>query len=141
MLGINYSTFQKCVCFSDGAGSQYKNYKAFSNLCHHELDFGFNAESNFFATSNEKSPCDGIGGTVKSPLGNVSLQSLQEPINTLLKMFEWCRENINVIEFIFVYRDKIESHIVDYGLKERYFTWSEVIGTRSFHWHKPCSKT
>ena len=67
--------------------------------------------------------------------------SLQEPINTWLKMFEWCRENINAIEFIFVYHDEIESQIVDYGLKEKYLTWLKVLGTRSFHWYKPCSKT
>ena len=35
-LKIKYPTLQKFVYFSDGAGSQYKNYKAFSNLCHHE---------------------------------------------------------------------------------------------------------
>ena len=46
--------------------------------------------------------------------------SLQEPIDTPLKMFEWCRKNINAIEFIFVSQDKVESHIVDHGLEERY---------------------
>ena len=35
-------------------------------------------------------------------------------------MFEWCRKNINAIEFIFVSQDKVESHIVDHGLEERY---------------------
>ena len=59
-LKIKYPMLQKCVYFSDGAGSQYKNYKAFSNLCCHESDFGLNAEWNFFVTSHEKSPCDGI---------------------------------------------------------------------------------
>ena len=126
VLNIKYPTSQKCVHFSDGAGSQYKNYKAFSNLCHHESDFGLDAEWNFFATSHGKSPCDGIGGTVKCLVGNASLQSLQESINTLLKMFEWCRKNINAIEFIFVSHEEVESHIVDYGLEERYLMWSTV---------------
>ena len=59
-LKIKYPTMQKFVYFSDGAGSQYKNYKAFSNLCHHESNFGLNAEWNFFGTSHRKSPSGGI---------------------------------------------------------------------------------
>ena len=136
VLKIKYPMLQKCVYFSYVAGSHYKNYKAFSNLCHHESNFGLSAEWNFFVTSHGKSPCGGIGGTVKCLVGNVSLQSLQEPINTLLKMFEWCRQNINAIEFIFVFLEEVESHIMDYGLEERYLMWSMVPGTSSFHCYK-----
>ena len=46
----------------------------------------------------EKSPCDSIGGTVKRVSGNASLRSLQEPINTLLKMFECCGKCISAID-------------------------------------------
>ena len=42
-----------------------KNYKNFVNLCYHQEDFGVAAEWVFFATSHGKSPCDGIGGSVK----------------------------------------------------------------------------
>ena len=73
VLKIKYAVLQKSVYFSDVAGSQYKNYKALSNLCHHESDSGLNAECNFFATSHGKSPCDGIGGTVKHLVGKASL--------------------------------------------------------------------
>ena len=93
VLKIKYPMLQKLVYFSDGAGSQYKNYKAFSTLFHHESGFGLSAEWYFFVTSHGKSPCSGIGGTVKCLVGNASL------INTPLKMFEWCRKNINTIEF------------------------------------------
>ena len=55
-------------------------------------------------------------------------------------MFEWCRKNINAVEFILVSHEEVGSHIVDYGLEERYLMWSTVPGT-SFHWYKPCSKT
>jgi hypothetical protein len=51
--------------FSDGSAAQYKNFKNFINLCNHYNDFGITAEWNFFCTSHVKSPCDGIGGTVK----------------------------------------------------------------------------
>ena len=50
VLKIKYPVLQKCVYFSDGTGSQYKNYKAFSNLCHHESDSRLNDEWNFFAS-------------------------------------------------------------------------------------------
>ena len=65
MLKIKYPMLQKCVYFSEGAGSQYKNYKALSNLCHHESDSGLKAEWNFFPTYHGKNPYDGIGGTIK----------------------------------------------------------------------------
>ena len=41
---IKYPVLQKCVYFSDGAGSQYKNYKALSNLCHYDSDSDLTAE-------------------------------------------------------------------------------------------------
>ena len=51
--------------YSDGYADQYKNRKSFHNLCEHEKCFGIKASWSFFATSHGKSPCDGIGGTVK----------------------------------------------------------------------------
>ena len=40
--------------FSDGAASQYKNYKNLCNLVHHREDFGLDAQWHFFATSHGK---------------------------------------------------------------------------------------
>ena len=54
--------------FSDGCAGEYKNYKNFLNLTHHELDFNVGAAWSFFATSHGKSPCDGVGGVVKCKL-------------------------------------------------------------------------
>ena len=39
LLKDSWSTLQKCIYFSDGVNSQYKNYKNFANLCHHVQDF------------------------------------------------------------------------------------------------------
>ena len=50
--------------FSDGCGAQ-NNKKSFNNLCNHYDDFGVHASWSLFATSHGKSPCGGIGGTVK----------------------------------------------------------------------------
>ena len=52
--------------FSDGCAAHFKSFKNFINLFHHSKDFYLNAEWIFFATSHGKSPCDGIGGIVRS---------------------------------------------------------------------------
>ena len=56
---------KKIEYFSDGCAGQYKNKKNFQNLCMHMEEFNIDAEWTFFATSHGKSPCDGIGGTLK----------------------------------------------------------------------------
>ena len=63
----------KVIHFTEGCAAQYKNCKNFSNLCHHENDFGFTATWNFFATSHCKNACDGIGGTTKRRVALASL--------------------------------------------------------------------
>jgi hypothetical protein len=65
---------QKFYYFSDGCGAQYKNRFNFSNLSHHEADFGVPAEWHFHPTSHGKNLCDGIGGTVKRLAYRASLQ-------------------------------------------------------------------
>ena len=50
----------KIAYFSDGAASQYKNWKNFINLCSHQADFGVPAEWYFSATSHGKGACDGL---------------------------------------------------------------------------------
>ena len=60
--------------WSDGCAGQYKNFKNLMNLCNHVNDFGFHVIWSFFATSNSKSPCDGIGRTVKRKIAQTSLQ-------------------------------------------------------------------
>ena len=67
--------------FSDGCAEQYKNFKNFVNVCHHENDFGLSAEWSFFATSHGKSQCDGIGGTVKRLTARSSLQRRSDPFH------------------------------------------------------------
>ena len=68
------SDISNIIYFSDGCAGQYKNSKHFVNLCHHFDDFSMHCEWNFFATSHGKSPCDGIGGTVKRLTTRASLQ-------------------------------------------------------------------
>ena len=70
----NLLIFDKVFYFSDGCAEQYKNRKNFTNLCHHQQDFNMDAEWTFFATSHDKSPCDGAGRFVKQYVAKLSLQ-------------------------------------------------------------------
>ena len=51
-----------------------QNYKNMLNLCRHKNDFGIDATCVLFAKSHDKSPCDGIGRTVKRLTARASLQ-------------------------------------------------------------------
>lgn len=62
----DYGHITKVVYWSDGAGSQYKNFKNICNLKFHKADNGLEASHNFFASCHGKGPCDAIGGVVKS---------------------------------------------------------------------------
>ena len=73
----SWSTLQNCIYFSDGASSQYNNYKNFANLCHHASEFQLAAKRDFFPLPHGKSLCNGIGGTVKHLVANAYLQSLK----------------------------------------------------------------
>ena len=124
--------------FSDGASSQYKNCKNFLNLCCHEEDFGIKAEWHFFATSHGKSPCDGIGGTVKRLVARASLQATT--LNHILcakELFLWAKANISGIEMLFVSADEIEK--CDTVLKPRLDAAKTIAGTRSHHSFVPVS--
>ena len=46
----------KVICFSDGVASQYKNYKAFINLCFHQQDHNLKAEWHFFCNKPWEEP-------------------------------------------------------------------------------------
>jgi hypothetical protein len=87
--------------FLDGCAGQYKNFKNILNLFHHFVDFGITAKWSFFATSHGKSPCDGIGGTVKRLVARASLQRpLDDQILSMDKMFEYCEGSIKGVNFI-----------------------------------------
>ena len=72
------SNITKIYYVSDGCGGQYKNFKNFLNLCFHKEDFSIEAEWIFFAISNGKSLCDGIGREVKC---QAAKRSLQKPLS------------------------------------------------------------
>ena len=129
-------TIKSIHYFSDGCAGQYKNCKNFLNLCHHQNDFGMDCKWNFFATSHGKSPCDGIGGTVKRIVAKASLQRHKEnQILTAREMFDFCKEEIIGIQFQFIGRAEVDQKREE--LKERFSFSRTVPGTRSYHQFVP----
>jgi hypothetical protein len=124
--------------WSDGCAGQYKNYKNFMNLCRHNDDFGYEALWSFFATSHGKSPCDGIGGTVKRKMARASLQ---RPVNNQILTFkaveEFCHEEFNAIVFLSIYKEEMVGELEE--LDKRYLDGDTVEGTRSCHHFEPTS--
>jgi len=126
--------------YSDGAASQYKNFKNLINLYHHLQDFGIPAEWHFFATSHGKSPCDGIGGTVKRLVARASLQATSDgQILTPVDLYGWAKEHISGITFYYVSTDDIIQHEARLQLPERYASVKTIPGTRSHHTFIPCN--
>ena len=91
----------------------------------------------FFATSHGKSPCDGIGGTIKRMATRASLQRpYDDQIPTSVQLFEYCREHINGIDFIFISKEDME--LVRIAMTQSYQIAKKPIpGTRNFHHFLP----
>ena len=130
---------QKIYYFSDGAASQYKNRKNFINLCHHQEDFGVDAEWHFSATSHGKGACDGLGGTVKRLAARASLQRpYDEQIMTPRQLFEWASDSIPAVSFEYCSTEDYKREQTH--LEERFQQSRTIPGTRKLHSFAPISK-
>ena len=90
----------------------------------------------FFATSHGKSPCDGIGGTVKRKMTQASLQRpLNEQILTFDAVRTFCQSSIDGITFFSISKDDMVK--ISEDLEERYRLGQTVEGTRSLHHFEP----
>lgn len=131
----------KVMYYSDGCSGQYKNYKNFLNLCHHQSDYLVDAEWHFFATSHGKSPCDGIGGTVKRLVARASLQATtSDHILSPLEMYNWLTKHIPGITFQYVTEADVASNAVKFELAARFAAGKTVPGTRSNHAFIPMAR-
>ena len=123
---------KKAKFFTDGSASQYKNKKMFAILCSFAKEFGINAEWHFYATAHGKSPCDGLGGTVKRLARKASLQRPTEnQITTAIELYEWARISIMNIKFFFVKKEQINEN--SKLLNNKFKKLNIIKGTRSFH--------
>ena len=134
----NLPQIKRANYFIDSYAGQYKNYKAFLNLCHHKSDFGIDATWVFVATSHWKSPCDGIDSTVKC---EKLFASLQRPVNNQILTFhavkEYCKSSIARITFLKINKEDMVA--VRENLKPWYELGDMVPGTRSCHHFVPTS--
>lgn len=86
----------------------------------------------FCNQSWKKSPCDGIGGTVKRITAAESLRRLyKEQILSAEVMFNFCKDKINGITFFYSSKEEIEE--TRSKNKKRYEQVSTIPGTRSLH--------
>ena len=124
--------------WSDGCAGQYKSFKNMMNLCLHKEDFGLEATWYFFATSHGKSPCDGIGGTVKRKIARTSLQRpVSDQILTFAAVEKFCSESLTSITFFSIYKNEMVP--VRERLNKRYLNGDTIPGTRSCHQFEPVS--
>lgn len=127
------------IYFSDGSSAQYKNYKNFINLCHHEEDYGMTAEWHFFATSHGKNACDGVGGTIKRLATRASLQrTVEGQILNAHDLFEFASKNIKGIQMFFTPSSEVAAN--EDFLEKRYGNSIPIVGTRENHFFKPLDK-
>ena len=132
----NFPHIKKVEYFSDGCAGQYKNFKNFLNLSYHEVDFVLEAIWTFFATSHGKSPCDGIGGTVKRKLYRESLtRTVGNHILNSEAAFEFCQNSFDCITFFHISADDLVP--VRRELKKRYARGDTITGTQSYHMFIP----
>ena len=104
--------------FTDGAASQYKNFKALINLAFHFHNHKMTAEHNFFATSHGKIPCDGIGGTIKREAANASLRAtIDNQIITPEDLYCWGQNNIKGVTLFYVPSTEIIEHERKFALE------------------------
>ena len=107
---------------------------------YHSSDFSVSADWNFFATSHGKSPCDGIGGTVKREAARASLQAtVTSYILTPADLFSRAEKNISGVKLIWISQESVKS-MAD-KLESRFAKSITVPGTRDNHCFKPVSAT
>lgn len=134
-----YPHVNEVMYMTDGCAGQYKNCFSFLNLCKHFHMYGIKATWCFFATSHGKSPCDGIGGTVKREATKASLQRIYgDHIKDAYSLFKFCIEHLSksITFFMLFTADlKIERQLAEANKAVT------IPGTRGFHHFTPVSGT
>ena len=100
------------------------------NQTYHFKDCNIKATWLFFATSNEKSSCNGISGTIKRLTARESLQQVyQDQILTAEDMTKFCQEKVLGITTIFLCTQVVQQRRD--LMKERYQLAKTIPGTRA----------
>ena len=122
------SKAQYLVYFSDGAASQYNNFKKLVNLFHHRRDHDLDAEWHFLLLAMEN-----------RPVTKTSLQAtVTSQILTPQHMFALA---IAGIKHLYINEKDIAKNFQDFAHEERYARCKTIPGTRSHHSFIPISET
>lgn len=120
---------QRVHYISDGCPGQYKNCNNFLYLCQHLSKYELSATRSFFATSHGKSPCDGIGRTIKREASNKSLRRpFENQILNVEQLLEFCKQRIHNIHCEIVWKEDVD--VIREMERTKAFT---IPGTRNFH--------
>ena len=93
-----------------------------------------------FATSHDKSPCDGIGGTVKRTTAKASLQRPKaDQILDVESMYKFSTSKMKNIIFILINVETMNS--LRLVLNKRFEVAETIPGTRSFRHYIPVSES
>lgn len=129
-----YPLVSKFIYFTDGAVSQYKNFKNMHLLYNHHNLFGIHTEWHFFATSHGKGACDGVAAVVKHQAGRASLQLVgHKKILSAQNLYEWATENLTAVHCEFVTLAEVDA----LRTKDLYENAIKIQGIRSNHCFKP----
>ena len=130
---------EKVHYFSDVLDRTKTNNIFLTYACLHKMDFDVDCVWNFFATSHGKSPCDGIGGTIKRLATKASLQRpIDNQILNASDMYKFCNDNIKGISFCIVNGGTM--NYIRASLVERFQAVKTVPGTRSYHQYEPINE-
>jgi hypothetical protein len=126
----------KVKYFSDGAPSQYKNFKNLANMCMHKNDHGVPCKWYFFASGHGKSACDGLGGTTKA-LARRAASRKKNPyqITTCKELYNFLSLKMPRVKFDYV--EKREHALNKRRLESRYKKFKTLPGLRQYHMITP----
>jgi hypothetical protein len=119
----------KVYFVTDGAVTQFKNYKQFINIAMFSTDYNIVAEQHFFASGHGKGACDGIGATVKRMCRKASVQG--KSITTAQEFCNYVNENMQNIDAVLVDTETISKYrkLLDH----RFLNARRVKGIRKIH--------
>ncbi|XP_037033164.1 uncharacterized protein LOC119072128 [Bradysia coprophila] len=127
-----FKVITKLYYFTDGCAGQYKNRKNFSTVYYHKIDFGYECEWHFHATSHGKGPCDGIGGTLKRSAARASLgRTYEKQIDSAELLFEWASSSD--MDMHFEYSTTAEHESMTIQLRDRFNAAKLIKGTLKYH--------
>lgn len=131
---------KKMFYFTDGAAQHFKNKYNFTNIIHHETDFGIPAEWHYHTIAHGKGPCDGIGGNLKRLAARASLQaSSKEQILTADALYQWAENHLTETAIFFSSKD---SHASCREKLTSFLTAAKFIpGTQKYHSVVPSGST